>query len=72
MSSGEEEWVTLVDPLSIHVEYIGVRGGDDGRMHFLADPYRYDRPEVDAREAEVRRALGQVVEVVDTEPEDEG
>lgn len=72
MGSGEEEWVTLVDPLAIHVEYIGVRGGDDGRMHFLADPYRYDRPEVDVREAEVRRALGQVVEVVDAEPDDEG
>lgn len=69
MESGEEEWVTLIDALPVHVEYIGVRGGDDGRMHFLADPYRFDRPQVDAIERDVRLALGQVLE----EPEgDEG
>ena len=31
------------------------RGDDEGRMNFLADPYRLDRPLVDAREQAVAR-----------------
>jgi len=46
-----EQWIGLNRPIPIHMEYISVRGGDDGQMHFLADPYRLDRPLVDARQA---------------------
>lgn len=57
MSTGEEEWVTLREPLPVHIDYIGVRGADDGRMHFLADPYGHDRPEAEAREDALRARL---------------
>ena len=57
MSTGEEEWVTLREPLPVHIDYIGVRGADDGWMHFLADPYGRDRPEVDVLEDALRARL---------------
>lgn len=48
LDAGTEQWVGLVTPIPIHIEYVSVRGGDDGRVEFLADPYRHDRPHVDA------------------------
>jgi murein L,D-transpeptidase YcbB/YkuD len=50
LDTGTEQWVTLLRPIPIHIEYYSVRGADDGRMHFLADPYRYDRDDVTARQ----------------------
>lgn len=47
----DEQWVTLTRPLSIHIDYFVTRAGDDGRMEFLADIYRYDTETVDALEA---------------------
>ena len=51
MEPGREQWYSFENPLPIHLEYISVRGGDDGHIEFLADPYRLDRPLVDAWEA---------------------
>ncbi len=48
LAPGTEEWVSLIDPIPIHIEYYTVRGDDDGRMNFLADPYRYDVEQIDA------------------------
>ena len=53
LEAGEEKWVSLVQPLPVHIEYFSVRGDDDGRMNFLADIYRYDRARVDEIEAEI-------------------
>jgi len=39
----------LSAPLPVHIEYYVVRVHDDGRVHFGADIYRYDRPLVAAR-----------------------
>lgn len=48
MEAGTEQWLTLQTSVPIHLEYVSVRGGDDGRVEFLADPYRLTRPKVDA------------------------
>lgn len=45
-----EQWVSLLNPIPIHLEYVSVRVGDHGRVEFLADPYRLDRPRVEAWE----------------------
>jgi len=56
--TGQEEWVTLRTPIPVHIEYYVVRGDDDGRMNFLADIYRYDRPLVAAMEERILEAFG--------------
>jgi murein L,D-transpeptidase YcbB/YkuD len=53
---GTEQWVNLRNPLSIHIEYYTVRGDENGRMHFLADIYRYDRQRVNERQLEINPA----------------
>jgi murein L,D-transpeptidase YcbB/YkuD len=53
---GTEQWVNLRTPLSIHIEYYTVRGDENGRMHFLADIYRYDRQRVNERQLEINPA----------------
>lgn len=46
-----EQWMSLEKPLPVHIEYISARVDEDGRAHFLADPYRYDRGFVDEYQA---------------------
>ncbi len=48
----EEQWLSLVDPLPVHLVYVSVAVDDDGRPNFLADPYALDRPLVDEKQAE--------------------
>lgn len=64
LETGVEQWVSLIDPIPVHIEYSSVRGGDDGRIEFLADPYRLDRPLVDAWE---QRLFGTDEEVAQSE-----
>jgi hypothetical protein len=66
-ATGIEQWLTLRNPLPVHIEYFAVRGDDDGRMHFLADVYRYDRPLVDAAEEQVRIRFGHAAPSVPAE-----
>jgi murein L,D-transpeptidase YcbB/YkuD len=40
---GVETSMTLNDHIPVHIEYFVVRVDDEGRTHFLADIYRYDR-----------------------------
>ena len=47
LDAGEEQWISLIDPLPVHIEYISVSVDEDGRPNFLADPYSLDRPRVD-------------------------
>jgi murein L,D-transpeptidase YcbB/YkuD len=54
LEKGDEQWVGLRNHLPIHFEYFAVRGGDEGKLHFLADVYRLDRAHVDALEESVR------------------
>lgn len=68
LASGEEEWVTLRNPIPIHIEYVGVRGADDGRLHFLADPYAYDREPAEALEDAFRARHGLPPRPVEEEP----
>lgn len=55
LEKGEEQWVVLRRHIPIHLDYFAVRGGDEGRMHFLADVYRLDREAVDGLTEEVLR-----------------
>jgi murein L,D-transpeptidase YcbB/YkuD len=48
-ASGAEEWLTLRDPIPVHIEYYVVRVDDDGHANFLADLYREDQPLLEAR-----------------------
>lgn len=45
-----ERWVTLINPIPVHIEYYVVRYDDNGDTHFLADIYRWDLPLVEAME----------------------
>ena len=56
---------TLKTPIPVHIDYYVVRVHDDGRVHFGADIYRYDRPRVDARVAELLQERGEVADSSD-------
>ena len=53
LDEGTEQWVSLRNPIPVHIEYITVSIDNDGRPNFLADPYGYDRALVDAVQARV-------------------
>lgn len=42
LEAGKEQWLTLKNPLPVHVEYYVVRVDDRGRVNFLSDLYRRD------------------------------
>ncbi len=42
LEAGAEKWLTLSNPVPVHVEYYVVRVDDLGRANFLADLYRED------------------------------
>ena len=58
LEGGEEQWVSMIDPLPVHIKYISVSIDDDGRPNFLADPYVLDRPLVDAAQERAYGPLG--------------
>ncbi|MFT6399820.1 MAG: murein L,D-transpeptidase YcbB/YkuD [Bradymonadia bacterium] len=51
LDAGEEQWLSMIDPLPVHLVYISVAVDDDGRPNFLADPYAIDRPLVDVMQS---------------------
>ena len=53
-ASGRNGSYNLKTPIPVHIEYFVVRVHDDGKAHFGADIYRYDRPRVDAQLATVQ------------------
>lgn len=53
LTEGTEQWISLRNPLPVHLEYYVVRGDEDGTMQFLADVYRLDRELVAARVEEL-------------------
>ena len=48
-----EQWLSLIDPLPVHIEYFTVSVDEDGRANFLADPYGHDRPLVNEMQARI-------------------
>lgn len=53
LTEGSEQWISLRNPLPVHLEYYVVRGDEDGTMQFLADVYRLDRELVAAQVEEL-------------------
>jgi murein L,D-transpeptidase YcbB/YkuD len=43
MYSGQETHVKLKEKIPVHLVYFTVWVDDSGGVHFLPDPYRYDR-----------------------------
>lgn len=46
-AEGTERWVTLRNPIPVHVEYYVVRVDDTGYTHFFSDLYRRDEPRLE-------------------------
>lgn len=42
VDGGKEVWLTLKEPVPVHIEYMVVRADEQGRAHFLMDIYRQD------------------------------
>jgi len=51
MANGRERWVSLPQPIPVHLVYWTARVADDGLVAFLGDPYGWDQKLASALQA---------------------
>ena len=51
IEGGKEVWLTLKQPVPVHIEYIAARADEQGRAHFLFDAYRQNIEPLTSRDA---------------------
>lgn len=57
LEEGQDQWVGLIHPVPVHIEYFTVRVDDAGYTNFLGDFHRRDQADVETRTAWLQEHL---------------